>query len=496
MIEANQSASPLNLYRAEQVRAMDRFIIDRLGIPGAELMRRAGSAAFAVMREVWPEARTVSVLCGSGNNGGDGYILARLALETGMDVRVYPLASMNQLQGDALGACRAYRDAGGPALDFAPADFEGAEVLVDGLLGTGLDREVGERYAEAIRAIDRFRGGVLALDIPSGLDADTGRPRGCAVKADATVSFVGLKQGLFTGEGLAHCGRIFFHDLDAPRETLRLETPAAALAPIWRQGLPPRSRAAHKGNFGHALIIGGELGYSGAARLAAEAAARVGAGLISIATRPEHAGLMNIARPELMCRGVTDARDLEPLFGRANVVAVGPGLGQGAWSKAMFAAALACGLPLVADADALNLMAHTPLRRDDWVLTPHPGEAARLLQTTAAAVQADRFAAVQALRKRYGGTVVLKGSGTLVLGASGRPWVCIQGNPGMAGGGMGDVLTGAIAGLIAQGMPPEEAALTGVRLHGAAGDKAAEEGGERGLLAGDLAPWLRRLVNL
>ena len=494
MIEVSQSSTTLNLYTAAQVRAFDRLLIES-GTPGAELMRRAGAAAFTLLRARWPKARAVSVLCGAGNNGGDGYVLARLALEAGLDTRVYPLASPSRLQGDALEAYRNYQQVGGPMLDFVPANFEGAHVLVDGLLGTGLDREVSGLYGEVIGAVNRFGGAVLALDIPSGLHADSGCTMGPTVRADATISFIGLKRGLFAGDGLECGGAVFFHDLDAPPALLRRETPSARLAPAWRRGLPPRSRNAHKGHFGHVLVIGGDLGYGGAARLAAEAAARVGAGLVSIATRPEHAALLNLGRPELMCRGVSHAHDLAPLLARASVIAVGPGLGQGDWGKELFGAALACGLPLVVDADALNLLARAPLRRDDWVLTPHPGEAGRLLQLTSAQIQADRFAAAAALRARFGGVVVLKGAGTLIQNGDAPPLVCAQGNPGMATGGMGDVLTGVIAGLLAQGLEPREAAETAARLHAMAGDRAAMEGGERGLLASDLTPYLRMGVN-
>lgn len=474
---------------------MDRYAIEQLGISGIELMRRAGAAAFAALRRRWPEARTVSVVCGSGNNGGDGYVLARLAVEVGLDVRVYPQSPPEKLRGDALTAFKEYQAINGPLLDFVPADFEGAQVLVDGLLGTGLDREVEGFYAELIQAMNRFPGGVLALDIPSGLHADTGKALGVAVKADLTISFIGLKQGLFTGEGPEHCGEVLFDDLQTPPAVQQSQTPSARLLPGWIKGLPRRSRAGHKGLYGHALVVGGAPGFSGAARMAGEAAARVGAGLVSVATHPEHAALLNVSRPELMCRGVANAAELHPLLEWASVVAVGPGLGQAGWGRVLFEAVLDSGLPLVADADALNLLALSPLKREDWVLTPHPGEAARLLKTTAAQIQADRFAALSALQDRYGGTVLLKGSGSLVLGASGVPAVCPLGNPGMASGGMGDVLTGVIAGLLAQGLEFTEAAELGARLHGAAGDKAAEDG-ERGLLAGDLLPWIRTLVNL
>ena len=495
--ETNKPPSNSRLFRAEQVRAMDRFALDELGITGIELMNRAGSAAFAALCRRWPEARTLSVVCGSGNNGGDGFVVARLGLEAGMDVRVYPLAAPDQLRGDSLTAFEAYKAVGGPLLDFVPADFEGAHVLVDGVLGTGLDRNVTGLYAEVIRGINRFNGGVLALDIPSGLHANTGRVLGVAVKADLTVTFIGQKQGLFTGDGPEHCGEMAFDDLATPTSVQASQSPSAWLLNPRDAVLPRRARGSHKGNFGHVLVVGGAPGFCGAARMAAESAARVGAGLTSLATHPDHAALMNIGRPELMCHGVTTADELRPLLARASVVAVGPGLGlgQAGWGRVLFESVLDSGLPLVVDADALNLLALAPLKRDDWVLTPHPGEAARLLKTTSAEVQSDRFAAIAALREKFGGTIVLKGSGTLVLGGSKpEPSICTQGNPGMASGGMGDVLTGVITGLLAQGLDFDAAAEIGVLLHAAAGDMAAVDG-ERGLWAGDLMPWLRKLVN-
>lgn len=497
MNTTDKPSLPSRLYRAPQVREMDRYAIDQLGIPGIELMRRAGAAAFAVLQGHWPKARTVSVLCGAGNNGGDAYVVARLAMDAGLDVRAYPLAPPEKLKGDARIAFEDYQAVGGPLLDFVPADFEGAQVVVDGLLGTGLDREVEGMYAEVIRGVNRFRGGVLALDVPSGLHADTGRAMGVAVKADLTVSFIGLKQGLFTADGPEHCGEVVFDDLLTPPPVQASQPPSARLLPPWTRGLLSRVRSGHKGDYGHVLVVGGAPGFSGAARMAGEAAARVGAGLVSLATHPNHAAWLNNGRPELMCHAIATADELHPLLERANVVAVGPGLGlgQAGWGRVLFDAVLDSGLALVVDADALNLLARSPVKRDDWVLTPHPGEAGRLLSTASSAIQADRFAAIAAIQQRFGGTIVLKGSGSLVLGPSSIPAICTQGNPGMASGGMGDVLTGVIAGLLAQGLDFTEAAETGVRLHSAAGDKAAMEG-ERGLLAGDLMPWIRTLVNL
>ncbi len=242
-------------------------------------------------------------------------------------------------------------------------------------------------------------------------------------------------------------------------------------------------------------MIGGDHGFSGAARLAAEAAARSGAGLVSIATHPGHAEFLNVTRPELMCRGVANLQDLQPLLDRASVIALGPGLGQSEWSHLLYSAALGSGLPLVVDADGLNLLAGRPEHRTDWILTPHPGEAARLLQTTTRDIEVDRFRSVAELQRRHGGVAVLKGAGTLIHDGDGPIQVCRAGNPGMASGGMGDVLTGIIAGLVAQGLTPIDAARFGVQWHATAGDRAATQNGERGLLAGDLLDALAAVAN-
>lgn len=482
------------LYRAGASRAIDQRVIEKHGIPGLTLMHRAGAAAFEVLRQRWPEARSLCVLCGGGNNGGDGYVVARLALQAGWTVRVHALAAPDRLQGDARAAFEDFSSAGGQVTAGLPDERAGADVWVDGLLGTGLDRETGGDYAAAIACVNASGKPVLALDIPSGLHADTGVPLGNAVCADATVTFIALKPGLFTGEAAEHCGALWLADVDAPESAFQNETPVAFLLPIAPPALPRRARCAHKGHFGHVLVIGGDHGYSGAARLAAEAAARAGAGLVSVATRASHAALLNMARPELMCHGVERPAELEPLLEKASAIAIGPGLGQTYWARALLAAALGSGKPLVVDADALNLLARQPFRRDGWVLTPHPGEAARLLGITSATVQSDRLAAIAGLRERYGGIAVLKGAGTLVCGVDGIPLVCAAGNPGMASGGMGDVLTGVIAALIAQGLALPEAARLGVRLHTAAADRAARLG-ERGLLAGDVVECLRGLIN-
>ena len=490
MLEDNRL--PYALYRAEQVRALDRCAIDRHGIPGTELMERAGAAAFAQLRARWPRAQRIAVLAGVGNNGGDGYVVARLALGQGLRVHLLQLGDHDRLHGEAAEAARAYAEAGGAAEPFAglPPD---CDLIVDALLGTGLERPVAGDWARAIDEVNASRAPVLAIDIPSGLHADTGRVLGAAVRADLTISFIALKQGLFTGRGPDHCGVIRFDALQVPAVVYSAEV-AAARRLDWdkqRDLLSPRRPSANKGDFGHALVVGGAPGMAGAARLAGEAALRAGAGLVTVATHPQHAPLLNLTRPELMVRGVANPAELEQAASRASVIAVGPGLGQDDWGHALFERALTLGRPLVVDADALNLLSRAPRQREDWVLTPHPGETSRLLGCSIAEIEGDRFAAISALQQRYGGVALLKGAGTLIRGAGHRPTgVCSDGNPGMASGGMGDALTGVIAALIAQGLELEQAAAAGVCLHAAAGDRAARSG-QRGMLAGDLIDALR-----
>ena len=493
-------AYPVELYRAEQVRELDRIAIEELHIPGATLMERAGLAAFDALRRSWPLARRVGVVCGPGNNGGDGFVLARAAAAAGYSVRVALLGDAARLRGDALSARDRMRAAGLELQSYSDNTLDDADVIVDALFGTGLDRDVEGAFAACIADINASPAPVLAMDIPSGLHADTGRVLGVCVAAEVCVSFIGLKQGMFTGDARNYCGRVEFDNLDVPPELYQRVPSTVRRADFASlEGLLGRRRRSdHKGSFGHVLVIGGDAGFAGAARMAGEAAARCGAGLTSIATRAAHAGTLASQRPELMCHGIEDTASLAPLLERATVVAVGPGLGRGAWGSAMLDAALGVPRPLIMDADALNLLGESQRKLDRGVaatlMTPHPGEAARLLGCSSRAVERDRFAAAGTLAERYRATLVLKGAGTLVCESGGATWVCAGGNPGMGSGGMGDVLTGVIAGLVAQGLAPAAAARAGVCLHALAADLAAEDG-ERGLLAGDLMLPLRTLVN-
>ena len=487
---------PLQLYCAADVRAIDQLAI-RSGVStGLELMQTAADSAFRCLRVRWPQAVRLTVVCGTGNNAGDGYLLALLAVRANLDVRLVQLGPDKSLAGDALLA----REMLGECVDTVsfrdPSAYSNSDVIVDAIFGTGLNREISGDWREAIELINDSQANVLSLDIPSGLDADTGAVHGVAVKADVCPTFVALKRGLFTGAGSELCGDIEFFDLGLG-DQLRAAVPVAAErahSSMFHELLAPRPRETHKGNCGHVLAVGGDHGFAGAVRMTAEAALRSGAGLVTVATREQHVGALLAARPELMCRAVEDEAALDSVLDRPSVIAIGPGMGRSQWSTGVWNRVQSHAGPVVVDADALNALAQSPCRRDDWVLTPHPGEAARLLSCDTAAVQANRFDAASELVARYGGVVVLKGAGTLVAAHGKATSVCVQGNPGMASGGMGDVLTGVIAALLAQRFTLWDAARVGVCLHSAAADRAAENG-ERGLLAMDLMAPLRSLVN-
>jgi ADP-dependent NAD(P)H-hydrate dehydratase / NAD(P)H-hydrate epimerase len=486
---------PAEIYSVASVRAMDRHAIERAGIPGYALMERAGSAALDAIRRHWPEARTVAVLCGAGNNAGDGYVLARLARAAGLATRVAALTEPSRLRGDAARAHADFAGAGGNCVTFGDAVLAGADLIVDALLGIGIDRPVAGAYRACIERVNRSGLPVLALDIPSGLDADSGWPQAAAIRATRTLSFIALKGGLYLGEAPDFVGELELAGLDVPpsirgAEVAVLRRIEAALA---ASALPVRQRTAHKGDHGRVLVIGG-IAMAGAARLAGEAALRTGAGVVTIATGAGAATPIIEARPELIVYTMTAAGELAALAAAADVIAIGPGLGTHARAQEIFETAASLERPMVVDADALTLLAAAPRRRGDWILTPHPGEAGRLLGTDAAAVQRNRLGAVRAIVDRYGGSCVLKGARTLVQCGESLPLVCDRGNPGMATAGCGDVLTGVIAALVAGGAPPALAAPAGVWLHATAGDRAARAG-ERGVIASDVIAELRTVVN-
>ncbi|MDH3439248.1 MAG: NAD(P)H-hydrate dehydratase [Gammaproteobacteria bacterium] len=487
---------PGEIYSVESVRKIDRAAIDGAGIGGYALMTRAGSAALAAALEHYPDAKRWQVVCGSGNNGGDGYVVARLAAEQGIAVSALSMVSPDDLGGDASTAYMDFAALGGAVSRYEGSLDEDADLLVDGLLGSGLERDVEGDFARVIEQMNSHPAPVLALDLPSGLHGDSGKVLGTAVRAAVTVTFVGLKSGLFLDAGAEHCGELVFAGLDIPADCRAREQAMMRRIDdgILQKALPRRKRSAHKGKFGHVLVVGGGPGMPGAVRLCGEAALRSGAGLVSVATHPDHSQQVSAGRPELMCHAVSGADDLEPLLAKATVIAVGPGMGQDEWARELLGAVLGSDKPVVVDADALNLLPDLELRHADLILTPHPGEAGTLLGTGTQEVQADRCAALKAIAEKFGGTVVLKGSGTLVSSKRGQPWLCSAGNPGMASPGMGDALTGIIAALRAQKLSSELAAVAGVQVHARAGDAAASTG-ERGLLASDLIGEIRSWVN-
>jgi len=483
-----------DLYTAEQTRELDRLAIEQGDISGYDLMKRAGQSAFDQIRKQWPEAKQLAIFCGAGNNAGDGYVVARLARQAGMAVNVYYLTDPEKLSAEAHQAWQACSDNEVSIEHFVSGMHRDTDVVVDALVGTGLDRDLEGDWLTAVDCMNVCPWPVIAIDIPSGLHADSGQVMGAAVQADSTVSFIGLNRGLFTGQAPEYTGEIVFDDLQVDESCYRAVASEAQLIPDDVMNyLYPRARDIHKGVCGHVLVIGGNKGMPGAAILAGKAALRAGAGLVNIATRPEHVSAVVSAQPELMVHGVDDAMAIKPLLAKASVAVIGPGLGQDRWAQALLGKVLESRLPAVVDADALNLLARDPARCENWVLTPHAAEAARLLELSTAEIKADRFNAVLQLQHQFGGVALLKGAGTLV--SSPQISVCRHGNPGMATAGMGDVLSGIIAALMAQGLPHTQAAELSVWTHAMAGDMEASQRGERGLVATDLLPWIRQLLN-
>jgi ADP-dependent NAD(P)H-hydrate dehydratase / NAD(P)H-hydrate epimerase len=503
------------LVTAAEMRALDRHVIEEIGVPGVVLMESAGRSVVDVLATLVDVPRTRFVVyAGRGNNGGDGFVVARHLANRGAAVDVILVAPAARVTGDAhthLSACKKsgvdILDGSTPeALRTAAARGSEADVVIDALFGTGLTREVTDLPAEAIGHVNAHQGLTVAIDVPSGLDADRGVPLGACVRADHTVTFAFAKRGLVTAPGFTFSGTLHVVDIGIPERLARARgVTAELLGPsVLQRVAAPRDPLGHKGTHGHLLVVAGSEGKTGAALLCGGAALRAGAGLVTVASPDSVRSAIDGRVPELMTAGYGDERKpdwdaLEAHLPGKRAVAVGPGMPTGAAMRGVLAelcrSALARGLGLVLDADALNHLAAEQTLLDPgseeaarWrlVLTPHPGEAARLLGKDTREVQSDRVASAQALAARYGAVVVLKGARTIIAAPDGRLAVNPTGNPGLGTGGTGDVLTGILGALLAQGLGGFEAACAAAYWHGAAGDRVAEEHGETGLMAGDV----------
>jgi NAD(P)H-hydrate epimerase len=512
---------PTDIFLSEQVREIDRSAIVDHGVDGFELMQAAARFSFHTLIKKQPSVRHLIVLCGSGNNAGDGYIIAAIAKKRRLLVSVLYLCDPEKLSGDAQKAyqlcidqqvnCQAYGSSifaelisQQPKHGSTPSQKE-QSVIIDALLGTGLNAEVKGSYLDAINQANRGALPILSIDIPSGLCANSGDVLGAAIEANWTVTFIALKLGLLTGTGKRCAGELYYDSLDVAKTIIDQAKPIATrltLASLLTS-IKPRKADTHKGQCGHTLIIGGDTGFGGAVIMAAEAAARVGSGLTTVVTHQANHTALLARCPEVMVKAVNSTEQLVDLIHLADVVVVGPGLGKSAWAEKMVFTTVNANKPIIFDADALNLLsAHpdwtdnlTKILKNKRIYTPHPVEAARLLAITAQEVQKDRLGTIQALQAKLEGHTLLKGSGSLMIHPNNRVSLCPYGNPGMASGGMGDVLSGIIAGLVAQGVSLTLSLELAVCLHAYAADLSANEHGERGLLASDLIPTVRALLN-
>ncbi len=497
----NAVSLPHSVYSAEWVRQAERRAAQETGVSLFVLMQRAAAAAFAHAQHAFPDAHHWLILCGHGNNGGDGYELARLAKQAGLDVTLLAVGSDKPLPEEAQRARNGWLESGGQIGESGSEWPPSIDLIIDALLGTGLSSAVRAPYDKVIAAINHHAAPVLALDIPSGLAAETGIAAGNVVYANLTLCFLALKPGLLTGQARDYVGTLHYHSLGLEnwlqRQPALLQRLDAQQIGRW---FAPRRPCSHKGEHGHLLVIGGDIGFAGAIRMAGEAALRTGAGLVRVLTHKQNAGPLLTACPELMVETLND-RSLAAGIEWATAIVIGPGLGQGEWGKSAYQQVANSEKPALWDADALNMLAKSPQKRQNRVLTPHPGEAARLLGCSVHDIESDRLLSIKRLVERFGGTVVLKGAGTLIATKdelANREWqlaIADVGNAGMASGGMGDVLSGIVGSLLAQKYSLYDAACAGTLVHGAAADSIALRQGTRGMLATDLITGILPWVN-
>ena len=485
------------VYRTADVRAIEAAAVAVKKPP--QLMEKAGLAAAEIARDIsGGTGKPVLVLAGPGNNGGDAFVVARHLKKWYFKVTVVFAGEEKKLSADAKAALGAWRKAGGTITPSLPALRQWG-LVVDGIFGIGLEREVAGHYAEWINTINSLGVPILALDLPSGLHSDTGHVMGCALRATHTVTFIALKPGLLTLDGPDHCGEVHLCTLDLDAQSLHPASGFLIGREVLAGALKPRRMNSHKGDYGSVGIIGGDHGMVGAALLAARAALKLGTGRVYVGLLAGDAPLLDVEQPELMLRSADEVLKLKNL----SCLAVGPGLGQMPDAAYYLGWALESPLPMVLDADALNLIAMDSSlaallgkRKAPTLLTPHPAEAARLLHTSTREIQADRVAAATRLATKFNAFVVLKGAGSVCAAPDGTWHINTSGNPGMASAGMGDVLTGIVAALLSQGAEPKTVLLAGVYLHGAAADKAVAGGvGPVGLTATETIEAARSILN-
>jgi len=491
----------MKLYSAKTSQAIDQSAIQKHGLPGILLMKRAGLFAFQTLENLWlnkaKEPPHIYVICGTGNNGGDGFIVAQYAALSGYQVSVSILGDEHNIHNDALTALNELKQLNVKPIPFDHACLNEATCIVDALFGTGLNQPIIGQYADVIQQLNQSHKPILALDIPSGLSADTGEILGTAIQAKHTCTFITQKLGLYTAKGQETAGNISHSPLFIAGHIFNKFTPLAENHSLkfWLNKLPIRLASRHKGVSGTVCLVGGNKTMMGAIQLAGLASLKTGAGLVKIITHQEHGIAITQAIPEVMCYPSTE---LTQQAGLANVIGIGPGLGMNEWGNDLFNQVMDLPLNKVIDADALKHLAHYTQHQpsnntNNWVLTPHPGEAAQLLNINTQKVQADRVSAIKQLHKKYGGVIVLKGNGTLIYDGE-QLELCTAGNPGMAVGGMGDVLTGTIATFIAQGLSLWDAACLGVNLHAHAGDILANQSGQPGILPSEIANVMSQLL--
>lgn len=494
---------PYALYNRDQIRAMEQVCICQYQISEADLMMRAGKASVDLIYQYWQSLQRVVIYCGQGNNAGDGFVIAKLLHQQGVQVHIILtriIKSSQKTPFNYFQQCEALKI---PIYFFDDPKVQqmikkSPCLVIDALLGTGLNRPLDTDYKQAVEQINASRAPVLSIDIPTGLNADSGYSyQQQAVKADKTITFIGLKKGLFTADGREYCGEIFYHGLEIPAPVFATQIHAARRVD-WQRfktDLPHRHQNSHKGTHGHLLIIGGAKGMGGAVMMAAQAAFRTGVGKVTIATDPSHAAFLNLNHPEIVCRGIDHQDQLTPLLDSCDAISIGMGLGKNQWACQLFNAALGSKKPLIVDADGLYFLPLSLSLHQNIIQTPHPKEAASLLSISSQLVQQNRFDALQQLQQKFNHTIVLKGAGTLIATNDQQPpAVCSNGNAGMAVAGMGDSLAGILGALVGQGMSMDDAALFGVCLHAKAGDIASKKG-EIGMITSDLLAPLRTLIN-